>query len=182
MAKKRISLDLFKDRALLIIIGTYVKGLRTDLKIPVQDMEEAIAQAGGGKYLTPKILAEVEECIYRTLNINTLIALRRLYGVPVDAIMGLPLYPFIPEGLEEIRGQRRIKQTALAKAVGVSQSLIANAETFSGAAYKGGWGYIKTPAEEVFGSGGTRTGIYTLLAIRNLLQANIDDILGLGTG
>jgi hypothetical protein len=185
-----IKRDPLQHRADIIIVGNYVKGLRTGLGLTIKNMEEAIARAGGvGRtstqrdILTPKILAEVEECVIKTLTVTALIALRRLYGVTIDEIMGLPAFPHIPGGLEEIRHRRNIRQVSLATAVNVSQPLISRIEKFSARAWAGGYGYMTTPADRVFGEeSNNRIGLTVLKDLRNLLGANIDDILGVGTG
>jgi len=119
-----------------------------------------------------------------------LIGLRRLFGDPVDTIIGVELYkiknPKRMAGLKRIRyeiGESRPKtQKDFAERACCSHPIIARIETASYLAVRERWADIDTDVEKVYSGllSGKTFSVDVLARLKFSLHINIEDILGLG--
>ncbi len=119
-----------------------------------------------------------------------LIGLRRLFGDPVDTIIGTELYeiknPKRMAGLKRIRyeiGESRPKtQKDFADRANCSHPIIARIETASYLAVRERWADIDTDVEKIYSGllSGKTFSVDVLTRLKFSLYINIEDIMGLG--
>ena len=126
------------------------------------------------------MLKKVKQFVEIPITIWVIIALRRLFNDPIDVMLGLEYLPHLPGGSQTIRNLRRISKKGLADRTGLTAHSISIVDYFSRWAYDNKAGKIETPAiwvlEQLVKNKVTWD---TLLKMRNSLESNIDDILGI---
>ena len=155
-------------------------------------VEGVMRVVGGGGYTKPQTPPGVYTCVSMSMlqklnqyfeipiTIWVIIALRRLFNEPIDVMLGLEYLPHLPGGSQTIRNLRRISKKGLADRTGLTARSISIVDYFSRWAYDNKAGKIETPAiwvlEQLVKNKVTWD---TLLKMRNSLESNIDDILGM---
>lgn len=168
-----------------ILIGNFVRDRLDQAGRRPSDMVDNIVLAAGrpGWYDRDHLSVDKLNLIYAyqdyRIDLKTLIALRRLFQEPIDCIMGVEVFQAISGGLSVVRAVRRISQTDLSAKVHTTRPLIARIEALSTWAADNRAGSIETPAQEIWNRLADLCGIYLLTQLRDILAANIDDILGL---
>ncbi len=119
-----------------------------------------------------------------------LIGLRRLFGDPVDTIIGVELYkiknPKRMAGLKRIRYELNVyrpkTQKDMCKAAGCSHPIIARIERASLLAVRERWADIDTDAEKIHSAllSMETFSVAIITRLKFSLHVNIDDMMGLG--
>ena len=125
-------------------------------------------------------LQNLQNFIEIPLTIEVLLTLRRLFNEPIDVMLGLEYFPVIYGGSKIIRMTRRMEQKELTKLTKSNHSTLHAIDKFSQWASDNQAGNITTPPTWVkeqldkysFGWG-------VLIKIREILESNLDDILGM---
>ncbi len=155
---------------------------------------EAFAGMGGGvggtsEHIDPRgvypcthvgVLQNLQNFIEIPLTIKVLVSLRRLFNEPIDVMLGLEHLPVIYGGSKIIRLSRRMEQRELTKRTKSNHSSLHIIDKFSQWASDNQAGNIATPPEWIneqlnkysFGWG-------ILIKMREILESNIDDIIGM---
>ena len=126
----------------------------------------------------------------RKITSMQLIGLRRLFGDPVDTIIGVELYeiknPKRMAGLKRIRYELSVyrpkTQKDMCKAANCSHPIIARIERASLLAVRERWADIDTDAEKVYSAllSMETFSVNIVTRLKFSLHVNIDDIMGLG--
>jgi len=175
-------------------LGLIAKAGQVDIDayIRVKSLKSLKDGGGGGGYTqaqipphvyTPvsiSVLQKINQFLEIPLTIWTIIALRRLFNDPVDVMLGLEYLPVIYGGSKIIKNTRRIKQKELTKLTNSNHATIYKVDSFSEWAYDNKAGKIETPAEWILEQlEKYRFGWDILIKMRNILEANLDDLLGM---
>ena len=136
----------------------------------------------GGVYPCTSIgvLQNLQNFIEIPLTIKVLVSLRRLFNEPIDIMLGLEHLPVIYGGSKIIRLSRRMEQRELTKRTKSNHSSIHMIDKLSQWASDNQAGNIATPPEwvaEQLNKSSFGWGI--LIKMREILESNLDDLLGM---
>ena len=126
------------------------------------------------------VLQNLQNFIEIPLTIKVLVSLRRLFNEPIDVMLGLEHLPVIYGGSKIIRMTRRMEQRELTKRTKSNHSTIHIIDKFSQWASDNQAGRLCTPPEwvaEQLNKSSFGWGI--LIKMREILESNLDDLLGM---
>ena len=155
-------------------------------------VEGVMRVVGGGGYTKPQTPPGVYTCVSMSMlqklnqyfeipiTIWVIIALRRLFNEPIDIMLGLEYLPHIQGGSQTIRSLRRVNKMELMDRTKLTKSVISTLDKFSRWSYDNKAGKIETPAVWILDQlVKNKVTWNTLLKMRNSLELNIDDLLGM---
>jgi hypothetical protein len=140
------------------------------------------AQIPPGVYtlMSVRVLQNLKQFIEIPITIWVIIALRRLFNEPIDVMLGLEYLPTNYGGSEILRNLRGISLEELTHLTGLDYLNITKIDNFSVWAYDNKAGNIETPAGLILEQlNGDILCWDVLVKMRNILEINIDDLLGM---